>query len=384
MTLTIGAIMRLEWWEPFERSMSDLGVATRWWGDDLAATRELSTGDLSGLVVELSPEIFGEEPRAHDRGGIPWAGVPASTRSEDIALQVGIEHILWGEDEAKRWLEFCVPSGSAGRAPLVVITGTGGAPGASTLAIAVATLIAESHRVVLLDADFLAPSLAQMLGLREEPLGLQGALRVARNDPPSLESILSCAGIVGSHRGSLSVLSGMQPGTLDRLEASAGASMVECLREAGFLVVAEVKASQGREGPSAESDLVDALISLASTVIAVAGDSEVGVCRFVRFWESSSTLRECDELVVLLRAQPEGRDGFPSEAPRALWELTGIEKISSLPDRKSRDWATGLRNLVADVVDAPTLASSSSPPSGSTFVSFMRKHLLGIRHKPLP
>jgi hypothetical protein len=376
--------MQLQWWEPFERSMSELGVETLWLGEDLATIRDSSPGSLSGLVVELSPDVLGEEPQAVAPGRIPWAGVPVSPRSADIAQQVGIDQILWGEDEAKRWLELCRAAGPPGRAPMVVIAGTGGAPGASTLAIAVASLVAESHRVVLLDADCVAPSLAQMLELPEESSGLLGALRVARNNPPSLESILACARVVEGHQASLFVLSGAHPGALDCLEASAVAPLVECFREAGFCVVAEVKAAPVREDKTPESDMVDALLSAATRVIAVARDSDLGVSRFVRLWESSDSLRDSDDLVVLCRPRSVRGGEPPSESPRALWELTGVEKISWLPDREGRDWGVSVRNLVADLIDVPTTAGSRLRPTGGLLSAYLQKHLSAMWHKPLP
>ena len=95
MAVSVGAIMRREWCDPFEASMADLGVTTVWLGERLDTIPLDSLGDLQGLVLELSQEVTGSV------GGemlyeIPLAGVPVVPESESIARSLGVPAILWG------------------------------------------------------------------------------------------------------------------------------------------------------------------------------------------------------------------------------------------------------------------------------------------------
>jgi len=192
VAVSVGAIMRREWCDPFETSMSDLGVTTVWLGEHLDAPRPQSLTDLSGLVVELSREVMGS-PATEMLFELPVAGVPVAPESASIAQSLGIRTILWGEDEARAWLTELEGGRKSAPAPLLAVWGSAGAPGATSLAIGLSHELAKSRPVVLLDADFVAPSVSELLGLPGDHSGLLGALRVARNDSPQWESLLGCA-----------------------------------------------------------------------------------------------------------------------------------------------------------------------------------------------
>ena len=336
--------MRREWCDPFEKSMADLGVTTVWLGERLDAVPRDSLGDLQGLVLELSQEVTGSA------GGdmhyeLPLAGVPVAPESESIVRSLGIPTILWGEEEARAWLAEIENSRHSAPAPLIAVWGSAGAPGATTLAMRLADELAKSRPVVLLDADFQAPSVSELMGLPVDHSGLLGALRVARNDSPPWESVLACAE-PAPNSSSLHVLCGIRPGGLGRLEAAAMEALVETILANGVAVVADVRCSLGAEDQTPEKTAVEAILGRARRVFWVSRATDLGVSRLVRDWNLLSELTDDAENSILLRV-PERPDGVGfREAAEALWGFTGFSDIRSLSDSQSPVYGTWLTELV--------------------------------------
>jgi len=75
------------------------------------------------------------------------------------------------------------PIGTLGPGGLVAILGTSGAPGRSSIAIALASELAGlGQETLLIDADVASPSLAILLGADNETSGLSAACRLAERD----------------------------------------------------------------------------------------------------------------------------------------------------------------------------------------------------------
>lgn len=87
-------------------------------------------------------------------------------------------HLAVVGDEAKSNAE--VEPSSPYPIPVIACWGSAGSPGKSTLATNIASeLTLAGHRVLLIDLDTLAPSLALALGLVDTPAGLSACLRLA-------------------------------------------------------------------------------------------------------------------------------------------------------------------------------------------------------------
>ena len=362
--------------------MAELGVTTVWLGELLDTVPLDSLGDVQGLVIELSQEVTGSA------GGdmhyeIPLAGVPVEPESKFIARSLGIPTILWGEEEARAWLSEIESGRNSAPAPLIAVWGSAGAPGATTLALGLARELAKSRPTVLIDEDFLAPSVSQLIGLPGDNSGLLGALRVARNDRPSWEAVLACAE-PAPNSSSLHVLSGIRPGGLGRLEASAMEALVETILANGVAVVADVRCSLGAEDQTPEKTAVDAILGQARRVFWVSRATDLGVSRLVRDWKLLSELTDGAENSILLRV-PERLDGAGfREASEALWGLTGCSDISSLPDSQSavhRAWLTELLHGFLGTGQSPI-----SPPRAQRvgWGQSLRSLLTKARSEPLP
>ena len=314
---------------------------------------------------------------------IPLAGVPVATESESIAHRLGIPTILWGEEEARAWLAEIENGRHSAPAPLIAVCGSAGAPGATNLAMGVARELAKSRPAVLIDADFLAPSVSELLGLPGDHPGLLGALRVARNDNPPWESMLSCAE-PAANSSSLHVLSGLRPGGLGRLEAAAMEALVATILANRVAVVADVRCSLGAEDQTPEKTAVEAILGRARRVFWVSRATDLGVSRLVRDWNLLSELTDDAENSILLRVseRPDGV-GF-REAAEALWGLTGCSDIRSLSDSKSPVHGAWLTDMLREL--GVTGQSPISPPRAQRvgWGQSLRALLTKARSEPLP
>lgn len=362
--------------------MADLGVTTVWLGEHLDTVPRDSLGDLQGLVLELSQEVT-DSAGGDLHYALPLAGVPVEPESESIAQRLAIPAILWGEDEARAWLAEIENRRNSAPVPLIAVWGSAGAPGATTLAIGLARELAKSRQTVLVDADFLAPSVAELICLPGDQSGLLGALRVARNDSPSWESVLSCAE-PAPNSSSLHVLSGIRPGVLGRLEAGAMEALLETILSHGMAVVADLRCSLGAGGQTPEKTPVDAILGRAQQVFWVSRANVLGVSRLVRDWNLLSEPTDDAENSILIRASERSDGDRFSETAEALWGFTGCSDIRPLTDTQSSVHGAWLTELLRGL--RVTGQSSISPPRaqrvgwGQSLRSLLRK----ARSEPLP
>ena len=362
--------------------MADLGVTTVWLGERLDTIPLDSLSDHQGLVLELSQEVTGSV------GGempyeIPLAGVPVVPESESIAQRLGIPAILWGEEEARAWLAEIEGGRNSLPSPLIAVWGSAGAPGATTLATGLARELAKSRPTVLIDADFLAPSVSELIGLPGDHSGLLGALRVARNDSPPWESLLASAE-PAPNSSSLRVVSGIRAGGLSRLEASAMGALLETILANGVAVVADVRCSLGATEHAPEKTAVDAILGRAREVFWVSRATDLGVSRLVRDWNLLSELTDDAENSILLRAsERSGGDRF-GETAEALWGFTGCSDIRPLPDSQCTVHGTWLTELLRGL--RGTGQSLISPPRAPRvgWGQSLRALLTKARSEPLP
>jgi hypothetical protein len=323
--------MRREWFDPFETSMSELGVAPVWLGESFNTVLNESWEGLDGVVVELSSGVIGPPGLPDVLESLPVAGVPVEAGSEALAKSLGITNILSGEEQARSWLDtLALPKNSP--APLLIaVWGTAGAPGATTLAVGLALHIAQYRPTVLIDADFVAPSAGELLNLSGDYSGLLGALRVARNDNPSWDSVVACATPV-IHHDSLRVLAGVRPGSLGRVEAGSMSALLGSALAQGVAIVVELKCSLGSPEASPEKVAVEAILGAAHHLYLVGNGGDLGVSRMVREWNLLPPVSTDFGRSLLVRAPHGSRDPAFSEASTALWNLTGCSDIRLLPE----------------------------------------------------
>lgn len=229
-----------------------------------------------------------------------------------------------------------------GRGLLLAVWGPHGAPGASTIAAAVAANAADAgQRVLLIDADTFGGSLAPMLGITDEAPGFASACRLAgaaRLTLPELERIS-----VSRQRGAgeLLVLTGIaNPARWPELTRDRVLTVLEKCREVADLVVVDVGFSLERDdeiasdafSPRRSAATLTALTA-ADRVLAVADGQAVGLQRFLR---ARLTLVEIvgdtavDLIVNRVRADAVGF-GASGQIRHVLARFAGLEPTALIP-----------------------------------------------------
>lgn len=325
-TVVVGALMGREWFEPFDESLSRLGATSIWLGKSLQDLSHREWQELAGIVVELAPDIVSTLKRADVFSLLPVAGLPVCTQSEKLAADVGIPAVLWGETEARTWLATLTSPRIPEPPPVIAVWGSAGAPGATTFALNLAYRLARDRPTLLIDGDFLAPSMIELEGISPYTGGLLGALRVARNPLPLWDTVSACASRATSESGP-SLLGGIRPGNLARLEAGAFSNLLDCASSEGIVSVVEVKCSLGLGEISPEVLALEAVLEKAQALVLVGWGTDLGVTRLVRDWELLPLDTDSVARSIVVTTCP-GSSGHPfPELREALWRFTGCDTI---------------------------------------------------------
>lgn len=177
-------------------------------------------------------------------GAYPPGDPIAVRRLIDIGCQRAVPHDLDPLDLARLVLELAghdVPpreeDSSADRGHLVAVWGPTGAPGRTTVAAGIAcALSSRGLEVLLVDADTYGASVAQSLGLSEQP-SIVSAVRgvaAARLEAGELRALCQSAG------GGLAVLSGCISGLWPEIREASLRSVLDAARSEFSVVVADV------------------------------------------------------------------------------------------------------------------------------------------------
>lgn len=382
--LRIGAVMRPQWWEPFETSMMKLHADSIWLGHEWQSVSKDSFSTVDALVIELTREVVGTGELTDAPPVGLLAGLPTCDESATLAEESGISEVLWDENLARAWLGSLGDSQKKEDSPrLLAVWGSGGAPGATTLSIGLATELSKSVPVLLVDADFVAPSLAQLLGLPLDASGLLRALRVARNDNPRWELIDGCASVSGT-RPSLRVLTGVFPGALERLEASAMSTLIEACLDSGVTVIVDLKCLLASSRSVPERLAIEAILSRASRLFWVCMSSDLGVSRLVREWALLREVTANIDQSILYRVSI-GPSVFSYSAfSSALWEYTGCSDVRELPGGREPARSSGLVELLRLSGALSTTSHLVKRRVTNTFWRFVPVFPESQRGKPLP
>ena len=231
------------------------------------------------------------------------------------------------------------PAGDERGGRIVLVWGSHGAPGRSTVAASLAHGLAACGGAILVDADVEAPSLVQLLGMPEDSSALAGAARLATHGRLDAESFRRILAPVGD---GLFLLGGL--GRSGRWRELPPASMTEvwaqCRRAAAWTVVDVA-------GGPADDDVDDFtlepgrgavtadLVSHADVILVVGGADPVGVRRLLQLLdEMGASMNPTGRVeVVINRVRASAAGPSPQQALReALARFGGLEDIVLLPD----------------------------------------------------
>lgn len=255
----------------------------------------------------LTAELLG----ACDAAGIRLVAVASGGLGRRNAAELGLYEVV---DASAGWsnLEELITAGIAPREPeaapgeaqdrpgggegarrgqVIAVWGPAGAPGRTTVAIAIAAeLAAEGYSVALADADTHSGSVAPALGLLDEAPGFAAACRLAATGSLSVEELERVGERFRSPHGSFWVLTGLgRPHRWPELSGDRVVATIDVCRDwvdftvldTGFSLENDEEISSDLFAPRRNAATIAALRE-ADRVVAVGSGDPVGLSRFLR------------------------------------------------------------------------------------------------------
>jgi MinD-like ATPase involved in chromosome partitioning or flagellar assembly len=261
------------------------------------------------------------------------------------------------------------------RGSVVVVWGPGGAPGRTSLAIALAgELAATGVSVALADADTHGAAVAPSLGLLDEAPGFAAACRLAGTGSLTTAELDRVA---STHRGGFRVLTGIgRPARWPELTAERVGGVLDAVRAWAGVTIVDVAASLEQDeelvsdvaAPRRNAATIEAL-RRADRIVAVGAADPVGLARLLRGHSELLDHVTPDRVTVVVNKVRSGTIGldpaaqvrstlerFGGVAPAHLvpWDPAGFDAAllsgRSLPEAAPRSPARAvIRKLAADL-----------------------------------
>ncbi|GAA3767950.1 P-loop NTPase [Microbacterium kribbense] len=332
------------------------------------------------LVLEVTRRsLTAQLVAACDGAGVRILPLCASDADARLAGTFGLGPLLPADADgwavaaalAEPAASFAPGGGGGATSRVIAVWGPAGAPGRSTVAVELAAELSRGrHRVCLVDADTVAPSIALMLGLADEGPGFAAACRQTERgglDGAELERI-STPVSVGD--GRIDVLPGInRPSRWPELsDRRVRAALAACRGWAEHTIV-DVSSGLERD-EEIVSDLTDgprrnaatlAALGEADQIVAVASADPLGIARFLRAHaELRAAVGPTPVAVVANRLRP-GALGLDArgQVRRTLERFAGIRDVWFVPpDPRSVDAALLAARPVSDASPRSPLAQA--------------------------
>ncbi|SJM54492.1 hypothetical protein [Gulosibacter sp. 10] len=250
----------------------------------------------------------------------------------------------------------------SGRGRVLAVWGPHGAPGRTTVALALATvLVGEGIGTTLLDADPYGGAIAPLLGIADEAPGLAAACRLAGAEALDAIEFDRVASRAKTPTGELRVLSGIanparwpelggarMRGVLERARHEAAATVVDT----GFSLERDEELLSDMAGPRRNA-ATHAALADCDAAIAVADATPLGIQRFLRAYpQLLDAVGPGTRILVVANRVRGAVTGVDSGAQirQALRRFGGIERVALLPhEPKAADRALGEAASLTDV-----------------------------------
>lgn len=327
-------------------------------GRDARPARDLAgPRAIEGVIVTAS-EVDPADLVAYDAAGVPVV-ILVSTASERARMtELGRHEVLevgadWAAVELMLTGQSLPGLGAPGavdsNGEVVAVWGPGGAPGRTTIAIALAAELAQAdRRVLLVDADTYGASVAPALGLLDESPGFAAACRLAATGtltPAELDRL--AVRVDGWER--LRVLSGIaRSARWPELGAERVTATIQACREAADVVVVDVAASietdeelmSDLDGPRRNAATL-AVLAAADRVVAVGAADPIGLSRFLRTYPDALERTSAERVDVVINRMRRAVTGVgDAHIARTLERFGGIRDAHLIPeDRDALDLA---------------------------------------------
>jgi len=344
MSLIIGCVVSEELWQPCQELGKDLGFEARWWGPSLRDDGDDKELGVGGVLVQLDTNIFrtvSELPGA--LATLPLAGLPTSPMSHELARTWNIDPVIEHSEDFRAWLAEVErhrdpePGGIPGK--VITVWGPHGSPGRTLLCLTLAEELAKNNsKVMLIDADANAPSIAQCLSIPQDTSGLLGALRAARVDSVTIEALLVHSLQVTKNDSAFSVLIGCQsPESLSKGTHDEFSRLLLLLRDAGWVVIVDIDsrlpaATNPSNADPPSSSMTATALAHADDVVVISPIHELGVQRFCRQWPEVVNAAVSARITPVLVAPGSVSPLEIDQARVALWSFTGLDNFSVIRD----------------------------------------------------
>lgn len=305
-------------------------------------------------VALVSTELPGLDLDAVDRLSRAGIRVVAVEATPEQASRLGLGRGFGVEDlDAVADLDPAVAATPDRAAPLIAVWGPAGAPGRSSVALAVASaLAARGAETVLVDADVDGGAQAQMLGVLSDVSGLVAACRAANQGRP--EEIDGCAELV---EPCLRLLSGLpradmwtqlRPSALDLV-------LTRMTRTSDVVVVDCGHGIESGAGAGPRHQTTVAVLERADEIVVVGRAEPLGLTRLVRALHDLAAVAPGRSPRVLVNMNRRSLGWSAREVDATVARLTGITPAMHLP------FDQGTWDAAALAGRTPRQAAPSSP-----------------------
>jgi len=341
-------------------------VVARWSGAALIAL-ELSPAAPTVLVAGAEPRFLDERVvAACDEHGVSIIALVSCDAERRHAATLGLFETA---DATSDWstIELMLagarrstPAAPASRGTVIAVWGPSGAPGRTTVAIAVASELASlGHSVALADVDTHGASIAPALGLLDESPGFAAACRLAGTASLTRSELERVSQRHDARTGAFWVLTGIgRPSRWPELSADRVAGTIAKCREWVDFTVLDTSSSLENDeeissdllAPRRNAATVTAIRD-ADEIIAVGSADPVGLSRFLRSRLDLVEAATTDRVTVVMNRVRASAIGLnpQGQVRQTLSRFGGIESPVLVPhDQAAVDGAVLSGATLAD------------------------------------
>lgn len=368
----VGAIMSQELADSLRDSLESDNVSVVLLGRSFASAREV--GSVNGLICELSERTLeGFSNTFSLRASVPVAGLPVASDAVALADASGIMTVLRSPEDLSAWLSSLPAQDDRAEPPsggtIIAVWGPAGAPGRTTVAVSLAgSLVRRRERVVLIDGDTHAPSIAPLMGLTSAQPGAVALSRQARLEGVEATALEACAVNFLCGDYTLPVVTGLaSPAQYVDCGFAAWSTALTTLKSAGHTLLVDLAAPLSQLahetlGGPMRNAVAMATLAVADRVVVVANPTPLSILRLSRDWPRLRELAGEAVLEVCLNNVPARSDAAVEQSVQALWQFTGTDEVTPLPH--DRLWSgttsaydellsgSGGKNLLMMAIDA--------------------------------
>jgi MinD-like ATPase involved in chromosome partitioning or flagellar assembly len=339
----------------------------------------IETGGITHLLVEARSDLLHDSlVRVADAAGLSLVALITGTAGEEVARGCGVSLRVRQPGDLHHILHPHRPppvAASDQRSPTglsIAVWGPTGAPGRTTVATSLASLMAgRGLRVVVIDADSRSGAIAPALGLLDEVPGFIASCRLADRGQLTPEDLRRLAHRYEQGGVSVDVLTGVTSGRhYPAVTSDTVAEVLEMAKSMWEVVIIDTGsdvASAGREPQASELAATTSLV-VSDEAIALCQATPVGVARFARVIEDATTLRRGKPFPVVLNGVDPARRSLSDDATlrEALRRFAGVSTLQVLArDAAACRQAEMLGVSVADCVPGSAFVSGLKAVAGS-------------------